>query len=719
MVLAITDDHHALADVVASFAAAQDLKRAARLVLDRTADTTATDWKQICGLGWAGLHLPEEYGGSGYGLAELAVVVDGLGAAAAGGPLLPATIGSAVVAAVGDPETKAHLLPGAVDGSVVIAFVPSGSLVVDEDGLVRGEPGPVLGGAWATHLLLRRDADLLLVDTQHDAVAARPGTPLDPAAGVSGFGVSGAPAQLLGSSARTAIAVSRTLIAAEASGGAGATLRMALAYSKVREQFGRTIGSFQAIKHKLADMLVDSERATAVAWDAARAASQRDGQSEQAAAVASAVALDAYQRNAQVNIQIHGGIGFTWEHDAHLYLRRAVSLAALFGRRGETHDEIADHATSGIRRIYAVDLPAEADAYRADARAFLSRYNAAPGPDRRGLIARSGYLVPHWTRPWGRGAGAVEQLVIEEELAEIEVPNLGIGGWVTLTLTQHATADQLARWIWPSLLGELVWCQLFSEPNAGSDAAAVQTRGVRVEGGWRVTGQKVWTSGAQDCNRGLATIRTDAAAPKHKGITAVVVDLTAPGVEIRPLREITGEALFNEVFLDNVFVPDADVVGEVNAGWLVARATLGNERISIGARSESVAPASALIALLGRYAPDDAGLRREFGRLVADEQTIQLINLRQITRAVEGDDPGAEGSITKLLTSELAQRSTELALQIIGSAAADGTEPSMMHDFLLSRALTIAGGTSEIARNVIAERLLGLPREPRGGDAHG
>jgi alkylation response protein AidB-like acyl-CoA dehydrogenase len=297
----------------------------------------------------------------------------------------------------------------------------------------------------------------------------------------------------------------------------------------------------------------------------------------------------------------------------------------------------------------------------------------------------------------------------------VEVPDLGIGGWVTLTLTQHATPEQLQRWIWPTLLGDLVWCQLFSEPNAGSDAAAVQTTGVRVEGGWRVSGQKVWTSNAQCCNRGLATVRTDSVAPKHKRITTMVVDLRAAGVEIRPLREITGEAVFNEVFLDDVFVPDSDVVGRVNEGWSVARATLGNERLSIGARPQHVAAVADLIDLLARCAPDDAGLRREFGSLVADEQAVQLINLRRVTRAVAGGEPGAEGNITKLLASELAQRSTELALQVVGRAAADGSEPSTVHDFLFSRCFTIAGGTSEIARNVIAERLLGLPREPRAG----
>ncbi len=254
--------------------------------------------------------------------------------------------------------------------------------------------------------------------------------------------------------------------------------------------------------------------------------------------------------------------------------------------------------------------------------------------------------MPHWPLPWGRAASPVEQLVIEEELAGLAKPSLGIGEWNVLSITSHGTPEQLERWIVPSLRGDLIWCQLFSEPNAGSDAAGVQTRAVRgqVDGvaGWRVTGQKVWTSGAQYCNRGLATVRTDPDAPKHKGITTMVIDLKAPGVEVRPLRELTGDALFNEVFFDDVFVPDRDVVGEVNGGWTVARTTLGNERVSIGGGMMAGA-AFDLLPAIDAYAPADAGLRREAGLLLADELALAAINLRRVARAVAGGQPGAGG----------------------------------------------------------------------------
>ncbi len=424
------------------------------------------------------------------------------------------------------------------------------------------------------------------------------------------------------------------------------------------------------------------------------------------------MALEAFQWSARMNIQILGGIGFTWEHDAHLYLRRADVLAALAGPSEHAAGEVCELTRQGVRRAFAVQLPPEAGEHRAAARAFRERYQAAAQEDKRGLLVEHGYLVPHWPRPWGRAAGPVEQLVIEEELAGLGIPGLGIGGWVLLTLVQQASAEQVERWIRPSLLGELIWCQLFSEPNAGSDAAAVQTRGVRVDGGWRVTGQKVWTSGAQWCNRSLATIRTDPAAPKHKGITTMVIDLKAPGVRVSPLRELTGDSLFNEVFFDDVFVPDGDVVGEVNNGWTVARATLGNERVSIGGGSRMGMSATGLVALLDRHAPGDTGHAREAGRLIAEELAMDLINLRQVERAVSGAGPSPEGNVTKLLTAEHGQRVTELGLSIAAAAAVTGGEAALARDYLWQRCMTIAGGTSEVSRNVIAERILGLPREP-------
>jgi alkylation response protein AidB-like acyl-CoA dehydrogenase len=369
----------------------------------------------------------------------------------------------------------------------------------------------------------------------------------------------------------------------------------------------------------------------------------------------------------------------------------------------------------GIRTRTTIELPAEAEAFREDVRSFVDVYRALPEQDKRKAISDSGYLVPHWPKPWGRDAGPIEQLVIEQEFKGVRRPDLSISGWNTLTIAQNGSPEQVERFVRSSLEGDIEFCQLFSEPSAGSDAAAVQTRGVKVDGGWRVSGQKVWTSGAQFCNRGFATVRTNPDAAKHAGISMMVIDMHAEGVEVRPLRQITGHSHFNEVFFDQVFVPDADVVGPVDQGWTVARNTLGNERVSIGGGSEGGMPGGPdLIALLEKFAPSDPGTTREVGAALAETESIALMNLRGVIRAVEGSEPGAEANITKLLGSEVAQRKGALAAQIAGSLAAvrEGEEKRLGTWLMATMGASIGGGTSEIVRNQIAERLLDLPRDP-------
>ena len=368
--------------------------------------------------------------------------------------------------------------------------------------------------------------------------------------------------------------LARLITAAEATGVAAQCTEEAAAYAKVRVQFGRPIATFQAVKHHCANMLVATELATAVVWDAARAAEDGGDQLSLAAAMAAALALAAADECAQLNIQVHGGIGFTWEHDAHLYLRRATSLEALVDAEAAALD-VTDLVRGGTRRVRTIDLPPEAEPMRDEVRAFAEGIKGLDAAAQREAMIETGYVMPHWPRPWGRDAGAVEQLVIEQEFRADGVarPQYSITGWVILTLIQHATEDQVARWVLPALRQDVIWCQLFSEPDAGSDAAGVKSRGIRVEGGWLVNGQKVWTSGAHLAAFGLATIRTDPEAAKHQGITTMVIDMHAQGVEVRPLKMVTGHSEFNEVFFNDVFVPDDDVVGPVNGGWTVARAT--------------------------------------------------------------------------------------------------------------------------------------------------
>jgi alkylation response protein AidB-like acyl-CoA dehydrogenase len=264
----------------------------------------------------------------------------------------------------------------------------------------------------------------------------------------------------------------------------------------------------------------------------------------------------------------------------------------------------------------------------------------------------------------------------------------------------------------------VTWCQLFSEPGAGSDAAGIRTRAIRVkgDGGWRINGQKVWTSGAHVASFGLATVRTNPDASKHEGITTMVIDMHAPGVTVRPLKMPTGNSDFNEVFLDDVFVPDADVVGPVDAGWTVARATLGNESVSIGGGDAGTLtmPAEAFISPLDAHPERLAGGAGRVGRQISRTQAMGVLNQRSAYRAVAGGGPGPEGNIAKLLLSEIGHETAAIMAELAGPDAAflDGAGAMAATLVLMNRAMSIGGGTSEIKRNQIAERILGLPRDP-------
>ena len=718
MPIAITDDHLALGSTARSFLESHKARAATRELLEAETESLPLFWDELARLGWLGLHLPEEHGGSGYGLPELVVVVEELGRAVAPGPFVPTVVASAAIARCGSEAQRARLLPGLADGSTIAGIGLAGDLRLDA-GTLDGDAGAVLGGGLAGLLLLLAGDDAVLVDTGTPGVSVTVPPNVDPgrrSVRVTVRGLAVGDDDVLPGARRAVEALARTIVSAEATGGARACTDAATEYAKRREQFGRPIAMFQAVKHHCANMLVAAELATAATWDAARAAGGDPDQFELAAAVAATLAVPAFADDAQLNIQVHGGIGFTWEHDAHLYLRRATACAAAVDATRAAED-VTEAARGGVVRDVAVDLPPEADAIRhrvRDEAAVLAGLDAAA---RRSRMIETGYVMPHWPKPWGLAAGAVEQLVIDEELAAagISRPQYGITGWVLLTLIQHGTEDQIARWVRPTLDQTMVWCQLFSEPDAGSDAAGVTSRATRVDGGWLVNGQKVWTSGAHQAHRGLATVRTNPDAPKHAGITTVVIDMAADGVEIRPLRQITGASDFNEVFFTDVFVPDDDVVGAPDAGWTVARATLGNERVSIGGGAGGGGGLRIdLVALLDAHGDRLPGGSVRLGRHLAEEQTLRLLNLRSAERAVAGAEPGPEGNVTKLVLAEHGHETAALAAALTGpdTTFLDGEGATAALLTLSTRALSIAGGTSEITRNQIGERILGLPRDP-------
>jgi alkylation response protein AidB-like acyl-CoA dehydrogenase len=334
---------------------------------------------------------------------------------------------------------------------------------------------------------------------------------------------------------------------------------------------------------------------------------------------------------------------------------------------------------------------------------------AQPAEKRQVALADAGLLAPHWPRPHGREAGPAEQLLIDQELAKTDVvrPDLVIGWWAVPTILEHGSPEQIERFVPATLRGEFIWCQLFSEPGAGSDLAALRTKAVRVEGGWKLTGQKVWTSAAHKAAWGVCLARTDPDAPKHKGITYFLVDMKSPGIDIRPLREITGDNLFNEVFFDDVFVPDEMVVGQVNDGWRLARTTLANERVAMAHGTALGNPMEELLRTVAELELDSTG-QQQLGTLILAAQVGSLLDQKIAELLVGGQDPGPQASARKLIGVRYRQALSELRMEL--SPGGGVVENKTVFDFLNTRCLTIAGGTEQILLTMAGERLLGLPR---------
>ncbi|HET6818083.1 MAG TPA: acyl-CoA dehydrogenase family protein [Mycobacteriales bacterium] len=695
--LAVTAEQAALAEAVRGFAHSASLVKESRAAAESDAEALPASWSLLAKQELLALPFDAE-------LVDVCVAVDALGAALAAGPIVPTLVVARLAAAAGDDATRALVESGLRDGSF--------SASVDVGGLL-------VGGTAVTHVLTRVGEELCLVDVASLDAEPKPGLDRSRAVAVVSTGasvhaVAGGVPGVTDEEVRRLVAV---LLAAESAGVAAWCLETAVDYAKVREQFGKPIGAFQAIKHRCARMLAEVELARAAVWDAAGAYDDdADVDTRRlVTAVAASTALQAAVDNAKSLVQVLGGIGYTWEHDAHLYLKRAIANRQLMGGTTTWHREAVQLARGGVRRSRHLHLGPDAEPVRAEVREFLDGVQSLDAAERRKAIADAGYLVPHWPKPYGRAAGPIEQLVIDEEFARagVDRPDLIIGNWALPTILEHGTDDQRSRFVPPTLYGEITWCQMFSEPGAGSDLASLQTKAVRVDGGWSLSGQKVWTSQARSAHWAICLARTSSGGDKHEGITYFLVDMKTPGLDVRPLRELTGHAMFNEIFLTDVFVPDECVVGEVGGGWRLARTTLANERVAMSSGSAFPSGIEQLLEALDAHeaAEDDAALVA-VGELVCRAQADVMLGVRATLARVSGTDPGAASSVRKLVGMHLRQDASELSLSLLGPRAAAGGDAATaaLQRFLGTRALTIAGGTSEVLHNVIAERILGLPR---------
>jgi 3-oxochol-4-en-24-oyl-CoA dehydrogenase len=723
-------------------------------------------WDVLCNqVGVAAIALPEHLGGAGYGATALGVVAHELGRALAPVPFVSSTVlatGLLLEFTEHDPDADKRLT-GLIEGRRTAAAALTGdgglwrrsavtlSAVRTGDGwLIDGTVRHVLGGSAADDLVVVAVAEdgepaLFLLDPAVDGVVAEAERVLDGTRPMATITLSSAPAVRLSGDGPIGDVVDRNVdvalavLSAEQVGACERVLEIATDYARTREQFGRRIGSFQAIKHKCADMLVDLEWARSASHAALEALDGSDaaaaGEAEWRASMAKAVCSEALRNAAKANVQIHGGIGFTWEDSAHLYFRRARTDEVVFGTPGQHWDRLSAldpstqlPASPGIQK--EPKDPKDSDALRAEIRTFLDsaprpaglrNYGPTPTADDvepgriwHRYLADHGYACLHWPREFGGAAATVTyQAVFAEECARADVPRqLNITGpdLVGPVLIKFGSQEQKDRYLEPISLGDDVWCQLFSEPGAGSDLAGVRTRAEHTATGWRIDGQKVWSSAAASARFGLLLARTG--PDKHRGLSMFVVPMGIPGVTVRPLTQMDGESKFNEVFFDGAELDEDALIGEVGQGWTVAMVTLGRERLTLGSQAMSMFRLhDRMIDAARDHDLLDPVLSRSMTRLWARMWLLRYTWQRAID---SGDLTSPAFSVLKLMTSETDQDLGDMATEVLGTdACTDPEEDELVHHMLVGRAQTILGGTSEIQRNILGERVLGLPKEPR------
>ncbi|MCE9516307.1 MAG: acyl-CoA dehydrogenase [Mycobacterium sp.] len=697
----ITDEQFEARELVRSWAAGTGSPSAVRDAEHGDTDGVQSIFAGVTELGLFGVAVSEEFGGAGGTVIDLCAMVEEAARALVPGPVATTALATLVV---DDPALLQALAAGQITAGVALE-----ANLREEGGRLTGTAEYVLGGQPNGLLLLVAGDQVALVEADANGVAVEQLAATDFSRPLARVRLDGAPFTTLAVSQRRFRDLAATVLAAEACGVARWTLDTAADYAKVREQFGKPIGSFQAVKHMCAEMLLRYQQIAVAAGDAAVAAAGSDpAQLSIAAAVAAAVGIEAAEGNAKDCIQVLGGIGITWEHDAHLYLRRAFALGSVLGGRSHWLQRVGQLTREGVRRELHIDLDSVAH-LRPEIAAAAAEI-AALGPDKRQVaLADTGLLAPHWPRPYGRDASPAEQLLIDSELAAVGVvrPDLVIGWWAVPTILEGGTPEQIDRFVPATLRGELIWCQLFSEPGAGSDLASLRTKAVRADGGWKLTGQKVWTSAAHKADWGVCLARTDADAPKHKGITYFLVDMRSAGIVIRPLREITGDELFNEVFFDDVFVPDDMVVGAINDGWRLARTTLASERVAMAHGSALGNQMEQMLDGLGDTVLD-SNVADRLGQLLLAAQVGSLLDHRIAQLAVGGRDTSAEASARKLIGVRYRQSLEEFRMEL--SPGAGLVNNDAVQRFLNTRCLSIAGGTEQILLSMAGERLLGLPR---------
>ena len=740
MVLAVTAEQEDLSEAVSRFAARHAPIDKTRAAFDSiAAGELPSWWEEFTAHGFHAVHLPESAGGQGGTLGDLACVIETAAAALLPGPVLSTAAASAVAASVDD--SAASLLAELTAGATAVVVLPEDSdvrAIHQTDGWrLSGSSASILGLVAAQRILLGAHSEdgarwfVLHADRAGGAdftIEQQQGADL-----CTDVGVLTLDAHLVaGDSELSGISTERarcTVVALTACASAGTARRcaeVATQYIRNREQFGKPVGAFQALQHKAAVLLVNAELAAAAAWDAVRAGDESVEQHRLAANSAALMAVAVGPDLVLDALTMFGAIGYTWEHDIHLYWRRAIALAASLGPTTRWSREVGELALT-MKRSTAVNLGDVEAEFRASVAKTLDHAMTlsndhpsddyrAPGlafGEQRDLLAEAGLVAPLLPPPWGVGASAVQQVIINEEFdkrRELSKPSLGIAEWILPTLLDSGTDSQRERFAWPMLRGVQRWCQLFSEPGAGSDLASLRTRAVKVDGGWVINGHKIWTSMADRARYGALLARTDPDARKHRGISYFLIDMASPGITIEPIKQASGHFDFNEVFFTDVFVPDDMLVGKPSSGWDLAVATMAVERTAIG-NYVNIDRSAALRHVAAIEGPDQDAAMRALGDVEAYATAIKAMVLRETLRLVEGQSPGPTSSIAKYAMVMLLRRASTATLGLTGRIAMlEESDPAVIRPYLDIPSELIGGGTPEIQLTIIASMILGLPR---------
>lgn len=744
-----------LRDSAAALATRADLSRARRCrFLEPGLDREA--WRQMGELGWLGLRIPEEQGGSGLGMLELVALAEELGSALAPEPFVAGTF---AIGMLSGAEREAAM---AGERLILPAWQEAPRELIS-----RGYRTTFLGGRVSGRKLfvpLAAGADAFVVATSEgcalvaaDAEGVRIQTIL--AQDGSHWGTiefDGAPGEPTGGDPANGLDEAVLASAGYLLGLMDAALEQTLGYLSTRRQFGVPIGTFQALQHRVVDLRLQaaltraSVEEAALLFDTGASAIQRRA----AASRAKARASDAAMLLTRQAIQLHGAIGYTDEHDIGLYLRKAMVLAPFFGSAAVHRQRYARAVDGEVKPTACVDGDAnshgepraegapgsyqpddfnalEDEVFRKLVRSFLEQHHP---PELRNPIKRlhwadarqwymrlsdQGWLAPGWPREHGgMGLSAAKQLIYVDEFESFGAARTPDHGIMLLgpLLIRYGTEAQKSHFLPKILSGEHIWCQGYSEPNAGSDLAALRTQAVLDGDHWVVNGQKTWTTLANDANWMFLLVRTDSSVKKQEGISFLLVPMNSRGVTVRPIVNLDMQDEFCEVFLDDVHVPRDYLVGEMNKGWTMAKALLGFERIFLGSPRQSAHALTRLERLARHVAVEnEPAFRDRYTQLRFDLADHMALFESFADKLRRGEQLGADVSLLKIHQSELFQRISELMLEI-GGEEATYLEPiegnrdlNPTGVFLTARAATIYGGASEVQRNIIAKNVLRLP----------